>query len=59
MILNQTNEIVHMGTIAYEHGLGFSCISNVNIFSNQLKIILNKIKQCMFSIRKYFTLNTE
>lgn len=48
-----------MGTIAYEHGLGFSCVSNVNIFSNQLKIILNKIKQCMFSIRKYFTLNTE
>lgn len=52
-----------MGTITYEHGLGFLLYQMFNIFFFlSTEDHIKKIKQCMFSIRairEYSTLNTE
>lgn len=51
-----------MGTITYEHGLGFLLYQMFNIFFLSTEDHIKKIKQCMFSIRairEYSTLNTE
>lgn len=48
-----------MGTITYEHGLGFLLYQMFNIFFLSTEDHIKKIKQCMFSIREYSKLNTE